>query len=54
MCKDKYCKEVYAEFDKLHDYYREEISKLKSEIKNWEYKYYELVNVYAGKLLKDK
>lgn len=54
MCKDKYCPEVFREFDKLHDYYIGEINKLKAEIKDWEYKYNELVNIYADKLLKEE
>lgn len=52
-CDGNYCNEVYREFNVLHDYYIDEINKLKSEIKDWEYKYNELLNIYANKFLKD-
>lgn len=29
MCKDKFCKDAFKEFDRLHDYYIGEIDKYK-------------------------
>lgn len=53
MCKDKYCKEFFAETDRIHDYYITQINELKSKLEELESKYMKLVRIYVDKLLKD-
>ena len=53
MCEKKYCPEVFAELDKIHDYYILQIDELKSKLKDSEDKYMRLVKIYVDKLLKD-
>lgn len=53
MCEKKYCPEVFAELDKIHDYYILQINELKSKLKDTEDKYMRLARVYVDKLVKD-